>query len=114
MSLALNDSFPFGKYKHQRLADVLKADPGYFCWLRENSKAEGKPDKFKIEVHAEIDKAIAGSRALSNKYTPWNKKAVDLDKVLKGRSQQAAARDERVASEEEQRELHYAGEWGAW
>lgn len=114
MSLGINDTFPFGKFKGHKVSDVLLSDPGYCCWLREEKKNAGQPRAFDKDANDVIDVAIRQSKSLSKKYKPWGAADADLEAILKNRTEQDEAAAAVALDTFEQRQVAYSGEWGAW
>ena len=56
MGLGLDDEFPFGKYKGEKISDVLEVDAGYLDW------AEKKVDHFFLNDEAKAALAKADTR----------------------------------------------------
>lgn len=110
MSLGINDTFNFGKYKGRSVAEVLRDDVRYCCWLREEKKNAGQPRPFNSDVNMVIDQKIRDSKTLQKKYKPLNATDADLQQMFR---QQAEDR-EVFESLDQRRAIAYSGEWGAW
>jgi hypothetical protein len=80
MSMRIDDTFAFGKYKGFKVREILKDDPGYLCWLREAKKKDAasghtvypSEKAFDNNTNAMIDDAILASKSLKIKYKAWS------------------------------------------
>lgn len=71
--LSLMDRIPFGKYKTRKVEEVLKEDPSYLVWLRQERKDKNEDTTFfSREVSVMLDTVIKGSAFLRRKYRPWD------------------------------------------
>ena len=58
-SLHLNDVINFGLYRGKTVAEIMKQDISYLCWLRDNTKIKfSKEVKQKLNKHETTDKDI--------------------------------------------------------
>lgn len=113
MSIGINDTFTFGKYKGRTFANVMTNDPDgahWCCWLREEKKKSGQPRAFNKEANDVIDVAIRNSKTLRKKYQVWGATEQDLQEITR---RQVEAQKQREAANR-QRDLAYADQWGAW
>lgn len=114
MKFGLNDTLTFGKHKGKIVKAVLQEAPHWACWLRDEKKKTGEATPFTKEVHDEIDRMIRSSRTLKRQYQPWDVKDGNLEQMLGGRVMEAQEEEQRHQAELSERDLAYAGEWGAW
>lgn len=100
MNLTLTDRMPFGKHKGKTLEVLLKENPGYLVWLREERKKNQKDERFfSAQMSALLDTEILKSKSLRREYKPWN---------LSLPTQVSIA-----TPTEREPELSYDGYWGA-
>lgn len=72
-SLGPNETMPFGKYRGTKIEELLKSDPAYLVWLREQRKTSNGDSKFFTgEVSRQLDFVIAESKSLQKKYKTWD------------------------------------------
>lgn len=114
MKFGVNDVLTFGKHKGKTLKDVLATEAHWACWLREEKKKSGQPTPFTKEAHDAIDACIKSSRTLKKQYAVWNMGDANLEQMLGGRVMEAQEEAQRHQAELNERDLAYAGEWGAW
>ena len=81
-SLDMNDTMPFGKYKSQKVADIMKSNFEYLLWMRETKKTED--DRFfSKEVHQILNDRLAnapkGGKTRAA-YKPWDLSGLDDSK----------------------------------
>lgn len=112
MSIGINDEFGFGKFKGKTFSEVmlLPDGPNWCCWLRETKKSAGEPRAFNVAANKVIDEAIRNSRTLRKKYQVWDATESDVHDAIK---RQVEAQAEMQAADQ-QRDMAYAGQWGAW
>lgn len=105
MDIGLLDTLPFGKFRGQKVQEVLKTDPAYLVWLRETKKKDGQPGFFANELHPLLDEIIKSHKSLS-KYELWGDKKFAVGKTEKT----IVATPEKPPSAE----VVYAERWGAF
>lgn len=113
MTLGLKSELKFGKHKGQIVEDVLKRDPAWMCWIRDEKRAQGQARLWGDDVNEVLDGLILASPSLRKKYKPSTQLgtgAFDIKDVMKKAVDADAARSERDA----ELTLAYAGEWGSW
>ena len=113
MSCGMNSVMQFGKYKGLTVSDVLKRDPGWMCWIRDEKRNAGQPRMWDDEVTARLDGLIMSSPTLRKKYKPSTQLGngpFDLKDVM----QKAVKADAARSQEQETMALAYEGIWGSW
>lgn len=114
MKFGFNDTMTFGAHKGKTVKEILDKSPHWACWLREEKKKSGQATPFTKEVHDELDRLIRKSKTLQKQYQPWNLSGDSLGDVMAAAVAKAEEKEVRMKSEDEEREIAYAGEWGAW
>ena len=115
MALGLDNVLTFGKYKAQnkKIGELVKSDPGYLLWLRdEKKKATGQTNFFTPAVLEKLNQAIADSKSLRKQYSEWSLAAPvepeTKDEIL------AALKAGKVAEKvQEEAAVNYQ-QWGAF
>jgi hypothetical protein len=112
MTLGLKSELKFGKYKGQIVEEVLKRDPAWMCWIRDEKRSQGQPRLWDDDVTARLDEMILASVSLRKKYKPSNQlgKPFDIQETMKKAVDADAAR----SKQETELSLAYAESWGAW
>lgn len=100
------DKMAFGKHKGKTIAELLKSDPRYLLWLREERNKNNGDDFFS----AGIDSLIAKANGKPPMRVRIDKKALESPRVLQ--EQFRILENEKIAAQ--QREEFYDKEWGEW
>jgi hypothetical protein len=113
--MGLENVLTFGKYKGQgkKVADLVKSDPGYLLWLRdEKKKATGQTNFFTPAVLAKLNEAISNSKSLRKQFSEWPLTAPvepeTKDEIL------AALKAGKVAEKAQEEAVVNYQQWGAF
>jgi hypothetical protein len=68
-----SDALNFGKFKGRKIADVLKIDPQYCCWLRDKVAKDSSQAFFDQDVNDELDMWIALHKKDAARFRHWTK-----------------------------------------
>lgn len=111
--LELTDRLQFGKHKGATVQSLIKTDPGYLNWLREEKK-KNRDNLLSVDADAALRKAAGKQYHVTDRVsaaTESGEKAMTkLEKDFKRKAEQEA----READAKRTREEVYGQEWGGW
>lgn len=71
MNVQLTDKMGFGKYAGRIYGDILRIDPSYLVWLRDQKATQGHVAFFSDDFHGPLDAAIRADSQLKRKFRTW-------------------------------------------
>lgn len=71
MNVQLTDKIGFGKYAGRIYGEILRIDPSYLVWLREQKVTQGHVAFFCDDFHGPLDAAIRADGQLKRKFRTW-------------------------------------------
>lgn len=115
MALGLENIIGFGKHRNETVNEVLKSDPGYLLWLRDEKFKDGNGKYFSDRVLKELNTAIGGSKALRKQFVEF---PIDSEAAAEPQTKEeilAALKAGKVAEKESERAADtYKDQWGAF
>ncbi|MFT4064372.1 hypothetical protein [Paraburkholderia sp.] len=118
----LDDKLNFGKYKGRTIREVMKSDPGYLCWLRDNILNDKRQIFLANDVNAALDVWLItteGKKRSKGQFRNWSSNPPDvaaMNREVKIQIEKAAA-DTGVALHLQSQQPAFNGygnEWGAF
>lgn len=111
--LELTDRIPFGKHKGATVQTIIKTDPGYLNWLREEKK-KGRENLLTPFADAALRTAAGKQYHVTDRVSAaaesGEKAMTKLEIDFKRKAEQQAREIEANRSREEV----YGQEWGGW
>lgn len=99
--LGLKDKIAFGRHRGNAVEDILKRDPGWLRWLREERMKTNKENVFTEQVDKDLKAALKAAK----NYETFSKRLTTRDLEAEMLAQKKAA---------EEAEARAGTGWGEW
>lgn len=111
-----SDKLNFGKHKGQEIGRLVTIEPGYLCWLRDETLKSKRQAFFDQDVNDALDRWV--KKDGSGRYRNWTKNPPDfaaMKREVAVHIEQAAVATEAVMAQAQSVAFAgYGDEWGAF
>lgn len=118
---SFDDKLNFGKYKGKTIREVLRTDPGWLCWIRDEVLSTKRQAFLADDVSADLDvwlSTLEGLRRSKGKFRNWTANPPDFAAMNREVSliiEEAAVATEAVMAQAQAVSFAgYGDEWGAF